>query len=70
VNLIASVSKDNSVLVEGHFIGRIEGFSFINEVSKNAEDKKEVLKVVRRTLSKELKNRVEQSSKVMTKNKF
>ena len=59
-DLIASVSIDNSVLVEGHFIGRIEGFSFINEVSKNAEDKKEVLKVVRRTLSKELKNRVEQ----------
>jgi len=59
-DLIASVSKDNSVLVEGHFIGRIEGFSFVNEVSKNVEDKKEVLKVVRRTLFKELKNRVNQ----------
>ena len=59
-DLIASVSKDNSVLVEGHFIGRIEGFNFINEVSKNIEDKKEVLKVVRRTLFKELKNRVNQ----------
>ena len=58
-DLRASVSKDNSVLVEGHFIGRIEGFNFINEVSKNAEDKREVLKIVRRTLSKELKNRVD-----------
>ena len=57
--LISSVSKDNSVLVEGHFIGRLEGFSFINEVSNNPEDKKEVLKIVRRTLNKELKKRVE-----------
>ena len=58
-NLVASITQDNSVLVEGHFIGRIEGFSFINDVSKNPHDKKEVLKVVRRTLAKELKNRVE-----------
>ena len=57
-NLVASISKDNSVLVEGHFIGKLEGFNFINEVSKNIQDKKEVLKVVRRTLAKELKNRV------------
>ncbi len=56
---MASITQDNLVLVEGHFIGRIEGFSFINDVSKNPHDKKEVLKVVRRTLAKELKNRVE-----------
>ena len=62
--LISSVSKDNSVLVEGHFIGRLEGFSFINEVSNNPEDKKEVLKIVRRTLNKELKKRGRGPSKV------
>ena len=57
--LNSSISIDNSVLVEGHFIGRLEGFRFINEVSNNPEDKKEVLKIVRRTLNKELKKRVE-----------
>lgn len=58
--LFASITKENSVLVEGHFIGRLDGFSFINEVSKNSQDKKEVLKIVRRALSKELKDRVKQ----------
>ena len=33
----------------------MEGFSFVNEVSNNQQDKKEVLKIVRRTLYKELK---------------
>ena len=61
--LIASINKDNSVLVEGHYIGRLEGFSFINEVSKNPQDKKEVLKIVRRTLYDELKRRVEKFQK-------
>jgi len=56
--LIASINKNNEVLVEGHYIGRLEGFNFINEVSKNPQDKKEVLKIVRRTLYDELKRRV------------
>ena len=56
--LVASISKDNSVFVEGHHIGRLEGFSFVNEVSNNLQDKKEVLKIVRRTLYEELKRRV------------
>ena len=45
-------------MVEGHYVGRLEGFSFVNEVSNNQQDKKEVLKIVRRTLYKELKIRV------------
>ena len=61
--LIAIVKKDNSVVVEGHHIGRLEGFVFINEVSKNPQDKKEVLKIVRRTLRGQLKIRVEKFQK-------
>ena len=56
--LVAVIDKNNSVLVEGHHVGRLEGFSFVNEVSNNQQDKKEVLKIVRRTLYKELKIRV------------
>ncbi len=56
--LAAVIDKNNSVLVEGHHVGRLEGFSFVNEVSNNQQDKKEVLKIVRRTLNKELKIRV------------
>ena len=56
--LVAVIDKNNSVLVEGHHVGRLEGFSFVNEVSNNQQDKKEVLKIVRRTLHKELKIRV------------
>jgi len=56
--LAAVIDKNNSVLVEGHHVGRLEGFSFVNEVSNNQQDKKEVLKIVRRTLYKELKIRV------------
>ncbi len=56
--LVAAIDKSNSVLVEGHHVGRLEGFSFVNEVSNNQQDKKEVLKIVRRTLYKEIKIRV------------
>ena len=56
--LVAVIDKNNSVLVEGHHVGRLEGFSFVNEVSNNQQDKKEVLKIVRRTLYKEIKIRV------------
>ena len=56
--LVAVIDKNNSVLVEGHHVGRLEGFSFVNEVSNNQQDKKEVLKIVRSTLYKELKIRV------------
>ena len=56
--LVAAIDKNNLVLVEGHHVGRLEGFSFVNEVSNNQQDKKEVLKIVRRTLYKELKIRV------------
>ena len=56
--LVAAIDKNNSVLVEGHHVGRLEGFSFVNEVSNNQQDKKEVLKIVRRTLYKEIKIRV------------
>jgi len=34
-DLIASIAKDNSVMIEGHYVGRLEGLNFINEVSKN-----------------------------------
>jgi len=61
--LLASITKENAVLVEGHFVGRLEGFNFINEISNNSHDKKEVLKIVRRTLYKELKFRIEQFTK-------
>ena len=53
--LAAVIDKNNSVFVEGHYVGRLEGFGFVNEVSNNQQDKKEVLKIVRRTLYKVLK---------------
>ena len=57
-DLIASISKDNSVKVEGHYVGRLEGLKFINEVSKNLEDKREILRIIRRVLSSEVSKRV------------
>jgi len=57
-DLIASISKDNSVKVEGHYVGRLEGLKFINEVSKNQEDKREILRIIRRVLSSEVSKRV------------
>ena len=57
-DLIASISKDNSVKVEGHYVGRLEGLKFINKVSKNQEDKREILRIIRRVLSSEVSKRV------------
>jgi len=57
-DLIASIAKDNSVMIEGHYVGRLEGLNFINEVSKNQEDKREVLRIIRRALSYEISNRI------------
>ncbi len=57
-DLVASISNDNSVKIEGHYVGRLEGLKFINEVSKNNEDKREILRIIRKVLSSEVSRRV------------
>ena len=57
-DLISSISRDNSVKIEGYFVGKLEGLTFINEVSKNQDDKKEIFKIVRKVIANEVGKRV------------
>jgi len=57
-DLISSISRDNSVKIEGYFVGKLEGLTFINEVSKNQDDKKEIFKIVRKVIATEVGKRV------------
>jgi len=57
-DLISFISKDNSVEIEGYFVGKLEGLTFTNKVSKNQYDKKEVFKIVRKVIATEVGKRV------------
>tara|TARA_B100000686_G_scaffold345035_1_gene428811 strand:+ start:12173 stop:14665 length:2493 start_codon:yes stop_codon:yes gene_type:complete len=57
-DLVASISNDNLVKIEGHYVGRLEGLKFVNEVSKNMEDEREILRIIRKFLSFEVSRKV------------
>ena len=57
-DLIAEIKKDE-VYIEGHHVGRLENFNFINEVSKNIKDTDSIYKIIKKSLSKEIIRRID-----------
>ena len=51
--------KNNKVFVEEHYVGRLDCLNFVNEISKNYQDKKSVLKIIKKALSEEINKRVD-----------
>jgi ATP-dependent RNA helicase SUPV3L1/SUV3 len=59
-DMLAAVKRDGSVLVEGHAIGRLDGFRFIaDESSEAGAAKKAIQQAARRALGPEIKRRVQ-----------
>jgi ATP-dependent RNA helicase SUPV3L1/SUV3 len=56
--LFSAVSAQGVVLVEGHEVGRIEGFTFSPDQSAIGSDKRLVLRAARRALADEMPRRV------------
>ncbi|MDH3473536.1 MAG: helicase-related protein [Rhodospirillales bacterium] len=56
--LIGAVRKSGEVLVEGEFVGRLEGFRFVPDESVEAEDAKALLTAARRALAVEIPQRL------------
>ena len=56
-DLIAEIKKDE-VYIEGHHVGRLENFNFINEVSKNIKDTDSIYKIIKKSLFKEIIRRI------------
>ena len=55
--ILAGVSGDGTVTVEGHRVGRLDGFTFVPDAS-NTEEAKQVLTAARRVLPDEIARRV------------
>ena len=51
--------KNNEVFVEEHYVGRLDCLNFINEISKNYQDKKSLLKIIIKALCEEITRRVD-----------
>ena len=58
--LIGAVRQSGEVLVEGEFIGRLEGFCFAPDEAVDGEDAKALLTAARRALVSEIPRRVRQ----------
>ncbi|HET9147999.1 MAG TPA: helicase-related protein [Acetobacteraceae bacterium] len=56
--LFSAVSARGEVLVEGHEVGRVEGFGFKPDESASGADKRLVLRAARRALAAEMPRRV------------
>ncbi|WP_431283866.1 helicase-related protein [Humitalea sp. 24SJ18S-53] len=60
-DLLSAVTRDGAVVVEGHPVGKVEGFAFTPDPSATeADDKKLVLRAARRALREEMPRRVGQ----------
>jgi ATP-dependent RNA helicase SUPV3L1/SUV3 len=58
-DMLAAVKRDGSVLVEGHAIGRLDGFRFIaDENSEAGAAEKSIKQAARRALGPEIKKRI------------
>lgn len=55
--ILAGVSGDGTVTVEGHRVGHLEGFSFVPDAA-NTEEEKQVMTAARRVLPDEIGRRV------------
>ncbi len=58
VELLSAVTRRGEVVVEGHPVGHIGGFSFIPDPLAEGEEKKLVLRAARRALREEMPRRV------------
>jgi ATP-dependent RNA helicase SUPV3L1/SUV3 len=56
-DILAGVSGDGTVTVEGHRVGHLEGFSFVPDAT-SSEDTKQVMTAARRVLPDEIARRV------------
>ena len=56
--LMAAVARTGDVLVEGEFIGRLDGFRFVPDASVHSEDARALLSAARRALRREIAGRV------------
>jgi ATP-dependent RNA helicase SUPV3L1/SUV3 len=57
-DLLSAVTRQGEVVVEGHAVGRIEGFAFIPDPSAVGDEKKLVQRAARRALREEMPRRV------------
>jgi ATP-dependent RNA helicase SUPV3L1/SUV3 len=57
-NLLSAVTRRGEVVVEGHPVGRIEGFAFAPDPLAEGDEKKLVLRAARRALREEIPRRV------------
>ena len=57
-DLLSAVTRRGEVLVEGHRVGHIEGFSFAPDPAAVGDEKKLVLRAARRALRAEMPRRV------------
>jgi ATP-dependent RNA helicase SUPV3L1/SUV3 len=56
--LLSAVSARGVVLVEGHEVGRVEGFNFYPDPATQGQEKKLVLRAARRALAQEMPRRI------------
>jgi ATP-dependent RNA helicase SUPV3L1/SUV3 len=56
--LLSAVTRRGEVVVEGHPVGHIEGFSFIPDPSAEGDERKLVMRAARRALREEMPRRV------------
>jgi ATP-dependent RNA helicase SUPV3L1/SUV3 len=56
--LLAAVSAPGDVLVEGHSVGRIEGFRFLPDPDATGETQRALLRAARRLMAEEVERRV------------
>jgi len=59
-DLLAAVRANGEVLVEGEFVGRLEGFRFLLDTTVDGEEAKPLLTAARRALRKEMPRRIKQ----------
>ena len=57
-DLLSAVTRRGEVIVEGHPVGRIGGFSFVPDPAAEGDEKKLVLRAARRALREEMPRRV------------
>ncbi|NBC31107.1 MAG: disulfide oxidoreductase [Alphaproteobacteria bacterium] len=57
-DLLAAVTAAGDVLIEGEYVGRLDGFRFVPDAAGSSEDTRALLSVARRALKREMAERV------------
>ena len=61
--LNAEIDEDNSVFVEGTFLGKLTGLKFVPDLSASMEDRRLMTNAAHKVLQQEIKRRVEEIEK-------